>query len=108
MAAVYLARIRYISACGLIVVNRRRRVSRHSWPILPYEPAELYYRPVTWIRDNDGRWHATRTLSRSGIGDGTALRVEVVPPLSRTVTRIGVVTMGRSAQARARLPLDWE
>ena len=73
-----------------------------------YMPAELYYWPVTWIRDNGGRWHATRTLGQSGIDGGTALRVEVVPPLSRATTGIEVVTTGCSAQARARLPLHWE
>ncbi len=73
-----------------------------------YMPAELYYWPVTWIRDNGGRWHATRTLGQSGIDGGTALRVEVVPPLSRATTGIEVVTTGCSAEARARLPLRWE
>jgi hypothetical protein len=43
-----------------------------------YLPAELYYWPVTWIRDNGGRWHATRKLGQSGNNGGTALRVEVV------------------------------
>jgi hypothetical protein len=51
-----------------------------------------------------GRWHATRTLGQSGI----ALRVEVVPPLSRATTGIEVITTGPSAEARARLPLRWE
>jgi hypothetical protein len=75
---------------------------------LSYSPAELYYWPVTWIRDSGGRWHATRTLGRSGNAGGTALRVEVVPPLSRATTAIEVITTGRSAEARARLPLRWE
>jgi hypothetical protein len=75
---------------------------------LSYGPAEEYYWPVTWIRDNTGRWHATRTLGRSGNAGGTALRVEVVPPLSRATTAIEVITTGRSAEARARLPLRWE
>jgi hypothetical protein len=53
-----------------------------------YSPAELYYWPVTWICDSGGRWHATRTLGRSGNAGGTALRVEVVPPLSRATTTL--------------------
>ena len=73
-----------------------------------YSPAELYFWPVTWIRDSGGRWHATRTLGRGGSAGGTALRVEVVPPLSRATTGIEIITTGRSAQARARLPLHWE
>jgi hypothetical protein len=73
-----------------------------------YTPAELYYWPVTWIRDSDGRWHATRILGRSGIAGGTALRMEVVPPLSHATTGIEIIATGRSAEARARLPLHWE
>jgi hypothetical protein len=73
-----------------------------------YRPGELYYWPVTWIRDSGGGWHATRTLGQSGIDGGTALRVEVVPPLSRAKNGIEVVTTGPSAEARARLPLRWE
>jgi len=73
-----------------------------------YGPGELYYWPVIWIRDSAGRWHATRTLGRSANDGGTALRVEVVPPLSRATTGIEVIATGRSAQARATLPLRWE
>ena len=81
-----------------------------SGPMLQasYRPDELYYWPVTWIRDSGGRWHATRTRGRSGTNGETALRVEVVPPLSRATTWIEVVTTGRSAQVCARLPLRWE
>jgi len=75
---------------------------------VPYMGAELYCWPVTWIYDSGGRWHATRILGRSGMDDGTALRVEVVPPLSRATTGIEVITTGRSAEARTRLPLHWE
>ena len=39
--------------------------------------------------------------------DGTALRVEVAPPLSRATTGIEVITTGRSAKSRTRLPLHW-
>ena len=73
-----------------------------------YSPTELYYWPVTWIRDSGGRWHGTRTLGRGGSAGGTALRVEVVPPLSRATTGIEVIATGRSAQARASQPLRWE
>jgi len=36
------------------------------------------------------------------------VRVEVVPPLSRATTGIEVIATGRSARARAKLPLHWE
>jgi hypothetical protein len=75
---------------------------------LTYRPAELYYWPVIWIRDSGGRWHTTCTLGQSGRNDEVALRLEVVPPLSRGTAWIEVRAAGRSAQARAVLPLRWE
>jgi hypothetical protein len=112
-AAVALPELDGITLAILGLHNCQGRTVVHmhaSGPMnqVSYMPAELYYWPVTWIRGNGGRWHATRTLGRSGIDGGTALRVEVVPPLSRATTGIEVVTTGRSAEARARLPLRWE
>jgi len=112
-AAVALPELDGITLAILGLHNCQGRTVVHmhaSGPMnqVSYLPAELYYWPVTWIRDNGGRWHATRTLGQSGIGGGTALRVEVVPPLSRATTGIEVVTTGRSAQARAKMPLRWE
>jgi hypothetical protein len=100
-----------LTVLGLHNCQGRTVVHMHaSGPMnqVSYEPAELYYWPVTWIRDNGGRWHALRKIGQSGIGGGTALRAEVVPPLSRATTGIEVVTTGHPAQARARLPLRWE
>jgi hypothetical protein len=100
-----------LAILGLHTCLGRTVVHMHaSGPLnqVSYSPAELYYWPVTWIRDSGGRWHATRTLGRSVHADGTALRVEVVPPLSRATTGIEVIATGRSAEARARLPLHWE
>ena len=37
-----------------------------------------------------------------------ALRLEMIPPLSRATAWIEVHAAGRSAQARATLPLRWE
>jgi hypothetical protein len=112
-AAVALPELDGITLALLGLHNCEGRTVMHmhaSGPMsqVSYEPTELYYWPVTWIRDNAGRWHATRKLGQSGINDGTALRVEVVPPLSRATTGIEVFTTGRSAQARASLPLRWE
>jgi hypothetical protein len=100
-----------LAILGLHTCLGRTVVHMHASGLMSqvsYSPAELYYWPVTWIRDSGGRWHATRTLGRSVHADGTALRVEVVPPLSRATTGIEVIATGRSAEARARLPLHWE
>jgi len=100
-----------LAILGLHNCGGRTVVHMHaSGPVnqVSYPGAELYYCPVTWIRDSGRRWHATRTLGQSVHADGTALRAQVVPPLSRAMTGIEVVATGRSAQARARLPLRWE
>jgi hypothetical protein len=112
-AAVALPELDGITLAILGLHNCQGRTVVHmhaSGPMnqVSYTPAGLYYWPVTWIRDNGGRWHATRTLGQSGIAGGTALRVEVVPPLGRATTGIEVVATGPSAEARARLPLHWE
>jgi len=73
-----------------------------------YGPDELYAWPPIWVLDSGGRWHATRTSGQSGMDGDIALRVEIVPPLSRATTSITVQAIGRSAQARARLPLRWQ
>ena len=73
-----------------------------------YAPDELFYWPVIWIRDSGGRWHTTRTRGRSGMNGEVALRLEVIPPLSRATAWIEVLAAGHSAQARATLPLRWQ
>jgi hypothetical protein len=112
-AAVALPELDGITLAILGLHNCQGRTVMHmhaSGPMCQagYRPDDLYYWPVTWIRDSAGRWHANRTRGQSGTGGDTALRVEVIPPLSRTTTWIDVVTTGRSAQVRATLPLRWE
>jgi hypothetical protein len=69
---------------------------------------ELYYWPTIWIRDDDGRWHTTRTLGRTGSGGELAIRFKVVPPLSRATSWIEVRAAAPSAEVRAVVPLRWE
>ena len=73
-----------------------------------YRPDASYSWPPVWIRDSRGRWHATRTSGKSGLNGEIALRLEIVPPLSRATTWIEVLAIGQSAEAGARLPLRWE
>jgi hypothetical protein len=68
----------------------------------------LYPWAIIWVRDNCGRWHATRTLARSPRPGEMALRVEVVPPLSQGTAWIELLTAGPSAELRATVPLHWE
>ena len=71
-------------------------------------PDDLYPWAIIWVRDSGGRWHATRTLGRSGRDDEVALRVEVVPSLSRATAWIELLAAGPSAELRATVPLHWE
>ena len=59
-----------------------------------YRPDERYSWPRIWIRDSRGRWHATRTSGRSGMNGEIALRLQIVPPLSRATTWIEVLAIG--------------
>ncbi len=54
-------------------------------------------------------WFTRRAAVRTRLArQVSALRVEIVPPLSRATTSIKVQATGRSAQAHARLPLRWQ
>ena len=64
-----------------------------------YGPNGPYSWPPVWIRDSSGQ---------SGMDGEIALRLEIVPPLSRATTWIEVRATGPSAQARARVPLRWQ
>jgi len=79
-------------------------VSRQAWWSY-WGPPELHLAPAIWIRDNGGRWHGTRFV-RSGEGD-VAMRLQVVPPLSRSTTWIEIFAAGQSAEVRATLPVLW-
>ena len=110
--AVTLPELDGISLAILGLHNCQGRTIVHlhaSGPKCPAScwPDELPAWPVTWIRDSGGSWHTTRTLGRGGTGEAP-LRVELVPPLSRTATWIETITTGQSRQVSARLPLRWQ
>jgi hypothetical protein len=73
--------------------------------------------PVLWIRDSDGRWHATDTDGVvSPWGEGGAnpwtdtcmvtVSLRIVPPLEPGTAWIEISAAGPSAQARVTLPLS--
>jgi hypothetical protein len=73
--------------------------------------------PVLWIRDSEGRWHATHTdgvvspWGDNGANPWTDTRMvtvwlRIVPPLDRGTAWIEISAAGRSAQVRATLPLS--
>ena len=72
--------------------------------------------PALWIRDSDGRWHATRLDGLSPWADNGAnpwtdtsmvtVWLRIIPPLDRGTTWIQISATGRTAQVRATLPLS--
>ena len=63
--------------------------------------------PVLWIRDSDGRWHATCADGVMPWGNTGVVMVflRIVPPLDRGTAWIDIAAAGRSAEVRATLPL---
>jgi hypothetical protein len=73
--------------------------------------------PALWIRDSNGRWHATHTdgvvspWGDNGANPWTDTRMvtvwlKIVPPLDRGTAWVEISAAGRSAQVRATLPLS--
>ena len=64
--------------------------------------------PVLWIRDSDGRWHATDLAGVSPWGNTgvTMVSMRLIPPLDHGTTWIQIAATGPSAQVLATLPLS--
>jgi hypothetical protein len=60
-----------------------------------------------WLRDSGGRWHAARPDRCHQAGRERAIRLRLVPPLTRPTDWVEVLAGGRSAEVRATLPLRW-
>jgi hypothetical protein len=60
-----------------------------------------------WLRDSSGRWHAARPDRCHQAGRERAIRLRLVPPLTRPADWVEVLAGGRSAEVRATLPLRW-
>ncbi|HMI27249.1 MAG TPA: hypothetical protein VK594_22445 [Streptosporangiaceae bacterium] len=60
-----------------------------------------------WLRDSGGRWHAARPDRCHQAGRERAIRLRLVPPLTRPAQWVEVLAGGRSAEVRATLPLRW-
>ena len=60
-----------------------------------------------WLRDSGGRWHAARPDRCHQAGRESAIRLRLVPPLTRPADWVEVLAGGRSAEVRATLPLRW-
>lgn len=68
---------------------------------------ELYFPLSLWLRDGAGRWHAARPAGCHRADGDHMVRLQLVPPLTRSAGWIDILAVGRSAEVRARLPLRW-
>jgi hypothetical protein len=66
-----------------------------------------YFPLSVWLRDSGGRWHAARPSGWHHAYGEVTLKLQFVPPLTRSADWIEVLAAGRSAQARVTLPLRW-
>jgi len=60
-----------------------------------------------WLRDSGGRWHAACPDRCHQADRENAIRLRLVPPLTRPADWVEVLAGGRSAEVRATLPLRW-
>jgi hypothetical protein len=68
---------------------------------------DSYFPLSVWIRDSGGRWHACRPAGWHRANGEYVLKLQLVPPLSRSTAWIEVLAAGPSAQVRVQLPLRW-
>ena len=68
---------------------------------------ETYFPLSVWIRDSGGRWHACRAAGSHRHNGEYVLKMQLVPPLTRSTAWIEVLAAGPSAQVRVQLPLRW-
>jgi hypothetical protein len=68
---------------------------------------DSYFPLSVWIRDSGGRWHACRPSGWHRGNGEYVLKLQLVPPLSRSTAWIEVLAAGPSAQVRVQLPLRW-
>ncbi len=80
-------------------------------PVREHRPGPLDVDPAfplsIWLRDSGGRWHAARPDRRHQAGPESAIRLQLVPPLTRPTPWIEVLAAGQAAEVRARLTLRW-
>ena len=91
---------------SLHVLARGMTANGHRGPL----GVDLDFPLSIWLRDSGGRWHAARPngwRQAGPRGREYAVRLRVVPPLTRSTAWIEVLAGGRSAEVRTRLPLRW-
>jgi hypothetical protein len=88
---------------ALHVLAQGRTPEPHPGPL----DLDLNFPLSLWLRDSGGRWHAARPDRFRQADRERAVRLRLVPPLTRPADWVEVLAGGRSAEVRARLPLRW-
>jgi hypothetical protein len=84
-------------------------LARGLEPEVPRGPfgIDVYFPLSVWIRDSGGRWHACRPAGWRRHDGEYMLKLQLVPPLTRSTGWIEVLAAGPSAEVRVQLPLRW-
>ena len=103
-----------VAVLGLHQADRGTILHLHAGGVTMEDDWE-YYRavrplPALWIRDQAGRWHATRDYAPRPLGDSSEVSLElaIAPPLEAGTPWIDLVAAGSSVEVWARLPLSWK
>jgi len=91
---------------SLHVLARGMKAEGHLGPL----GVDLDFPLSIWLRDSGGRWHAARPAGwhlAEPRDREYAVRLQLVPPLTRSTAWIEVLAGGQSAEVRTRLPLRW-
>ena len=86
-----------------------RVLARGRMPVTPARSlgVNLAFPLSVWLRDSGGRWHATNPAGLHGTDREYTVRLQLVPPLTRSTEWVEVLAGGQSAEVRTALPLCW-
>ena len=86
-----------------------RVLARGRMPVTPARPlgVNLTFPLSVWLKDSGGRWHATNPAGLHGTDREYTVRLQLVPPLTRSTEWVEVLAGGQSAEVRTALPLCW-
>ena len=96
-----------VSVLGLHASEEGTELHVYLTGLPPDSNPEAYLLPTLWLRDDIGRWHATRVRGMNTAYDGEmTAQLQVLPPLTRC-TSLDIVAAGQSGEVRTTVPVRW-